>query len=93
MDMIMIIVALAAILWYVIDNLKEKIWGGQEYSSYITIAAAAVCSFAVVFVYGLDMIYALGIVNHTTVVGEIITALAMMSGSAVVSEIVEVFRK
>lgn len=93
MDMIMIIIALSAILWYVIDNLKEKIWGGTKYSSYITIAIAALGSFALVFGYGLDIIFALGIVDHITVIGEVLTALAMMSGSAVVSEIVELFRK
>ena len=93
MDMIMIILALAAILWYVIDNLKEKIWGGTKYSSYITIGVAALGAFALVFGYGLDIIYALGIVDHISVIGEVLTALAMMSGSAVVSEIVEVFRK
>ena len=93
MDMIMVIVALSAILWYVIDNLKEKLWGGTEYSSYITIAMAAIGAFVVTFCYNLDIIFALGIVDHVTVVGEIITALAMMSGSAVVSEIVELFRK
>lgn len=93
MNMMMIIVALSAILWYVIDNLKEKIWGGTNYSSYITIAVAAIGSFALVFGYGLDIIFALNIVDHVTVIGEVVTALAMMSGSAVVSEIVELFRK
>ena len=93
MSTIMIIVALSAIMWYVIDNLKEKIWAGTKYSSYITIAVAALGSFALVFGYSLDIIFALGIVDHITIVGEIITALAMMSGSAVVSEIVELFRK
>ena len=93
MDMIMIIVALSAIMWYVIDNLKEKLWGGTKYSSYITIAVAALGAAAIVFGYGLDIIFALGIVDHVTIIGEIITALAMMSGSAVISEIVELFRK
>ena len=93
MNMIMIIVALSAILWYVIDNLKEKIWGGAKYSSYVTIAVATLGSFALVFGYGLDIIFALNIVDHITVIGKIITALAMMSGSAVVSEIVELLRK
>lgn len=92
MTMIAVIIALSAILWYVIDNLKDKIWGGTKYSSYITIAVAALGAFALVFGYGLDIIFALNIVDHVTVIGEIITALAMMSGSAVVSEIVELFR-
>lgn len=93
MSMIAIIVSLATIMWYVIDNLKEKLWAGTKYSSYITIAVSALGSFALVFSYGLDIIFALGLVESVTVIGEIITALAMMAGSAVVSEIVELFRK
>jgi hypothetical protein len=92
MSMITIILALSAIMWYVIDNLKEKIWGGKKYSSYITIAVSAVCSFSLALGYGLDIIHALGFVESISILGEIITALAMMSGSAVVSEIVELFR-
>jgi hypothetical protein len=91
--MIAIIVSLATIMWYVIDNLKEKLWAGTKYSSYITIAVSALGSFALVFGYGLDIIFALGLVESVTVIGEVITALAMMAGSAVVSEIVELFRK
>ena len=93
MDMIMIILALAGIMWYVIDNLKKKLWAGTKYSSYITIAVAALGAAAIVFGYNLDIIYALGIVGNVTIVGKIITALAMMSGSAVISEIVDLFRK
>ena len=92
MSMITIILALSAIMWYVIDNLKEKIWGGKKYSSYITIAVSAICSFALVFGYGLDIIHALGFVESVSILGKAITALAMMSGSAVVSELVELFR-
>ena len=92
MSMIAIILALSAVVWYIVDNLKDKIWAGTKYSSYITIAVVALCCFALSFCYGLDIIYALGFVDSVTVVGEIITALAMMSGSAVVSEIIERFR-
>jgi hypothetical protein len=35
----------------------------------------------------------LSIVEGATVIGKVITALAMMGGSAVISEIVEMFRK
>lgn len=92
MSMIAIIVALSAIMWYIIDNLKEKIWAGKTYSSYITIAVSAISGSALAFGYGLDVIYALGFVPNVTIIGQVITALAMMSGSAVVSEIVELFR-
>ena len=92
MSMIAIILALASMMWYIIDNLKDKLWAGKPYSSYITIAVSALGSFALVFGYGLDIIHALGFVPNVTVIGEVITALAMMAGSAVVSEIVELFR-
>jgi hypothetical protein len=90
--MITIIMALSAIMWYVIDNLKEKIWAGKTYSSYITIAVSAIGSFSLAFGYGLDMINAFGFVDEITTIGKVITALSMMSGSAVVSELVELFR-
>jgi hypothetical protein len=91
--MIMIIAALAAMMWYIVDNLKDKIWAGTKYSSYITIATAALGSFALVFGYNLDIVSALGFAEEISVIGKIITALAMMSGSAVVSELIELFRK
>ena len=92
MSMIAIILALSAIMWYIIDNLKDKIWGGKSYSSYITIGVSAVVAFGLALGYGLDIIYALGITEAMTIFGKILTALAMMSGSAAVSELIELFR-
>lgn len=92
MTQIALILILNTIMWYVIDNLKENIWGGKPFSRYITIAVSGLCSFALAFGYGLDLIAALQIVNTTSALGKIITALAMMGGSAAVSEIVEMFR-
>ena len=93
MNQLMLILFINTIMWYVIDNLKENVWGGKPYSRYITIAVAAVGSFALSFGYGLDIVQALSIVEGVTVMGKVITALAMMGGSAVISEIVEMFRK
>lgn len=93
MDSLTLILAMCTIMWYLIDNLKENIWGNFEYSNYITIAVSAVGSFVLCFSYHLDMIYALGLVAELSVLGQIITALVMMGGSALVSEIVEMFRK
>ena len=92
MSMIAIILALSAIMWYIIDNLKDKIWGGKSYSSYITIAVSAIIAFGLAFGYGLDIIYALGLAEIVTIFGKVLTALAMMSGSAAVSELIELFR-
>lgn len=93
MDSLTLILAMSTIMWYLIDNLKENIWGNFEYSNYITIAVSAVGSFVLCFSYHLDLIYALGLVAELSVLGQVITALVMMGGSALVSEIVEMFRK
>jgi hypothetical protein len=93
MDSLTLILTMCTVLWYVIDNLKENIWGGLAYSNYITIIVAAVGSFALSFGYNLDLLCAIGLINELSVLGKIITALAMMGGSALVSEIVEMFRK
>lgn len=93
MDSLTLILAMSTIMWYLIDNLKENIWGNFEYSNYVTIAVSAVGSFVLCFSYHLDLIYALGLVAELSVLGQVITALVMMGGSALVSEIVEMFRK
>lgn len=92
MDSLTLILVLCSGMWYVIDNLKENIWGGLAYSNYITIAVAAIASFALSFGYNLDLIFALGLAAEAGVLGHCITALVMMGGSALVSEIVEMFR-
>lgn len=92
MNSLTMILAFSTIMWYVIDNLKENIWGGVSYSRYITIAVSALCSFALAFCYKLDLIYALNLAQEISVLGHSVTALAMMGGSALVSEIIEMFR-
>lgn len=92
MTQIALILILNTIMWYVVDNLKENIWGGKPFSRYITIAVSGLGAFALALGYKLDLIVALGIVDSISTLGQTITALAMMGGSAVVSEIVEMFR-
>lgn len=92
MNQLTLILVLSTIMWYIIDNLKENIWGGLSYSRHITILVAAIVGFVLAFGYGLDLIYALEIVETATTIGQIVTALVMMGGSALVSEIVEMFR-
>lgn len=93
MDSLTLIMAMCTVMWYVIDNLKENIWGGNTYSHYITIGVSAICSFVLAFGYKLDLINALNIFPTISVLGQSVTALAMMGGSALVSEIIEMFRK
>lgn len=92
MDSITLILAMCTVMWYVIDNLKENLWGGLAYSNYITIAASAVGSFILSFGYNLDLIHALGLMAEVSVLGQVLTAFSMMGGSALVSEIIEMFR-
>ena len=92
MDSLTLILVMCAIMWQIIDNLKENIWGGFAYSNYITIIVSAITSFALSFGYNLDLPYALNLVAQVSFLGKCITALSMMGGSALISEIVEKLR-
>jgi hypothetical protein len=88
MEMLTLIISLSIIMWYIIDRFKEM-WEGTKYGKYITIAVSAVFAFAISFGFGVDIILALGLVQEGSVIGTVITALALMSGSSAVSEIIE----
>ena len=87
MSSITLILALSAIIWYVIDRVKV-IWAGIPYGKYITTTMAGVLGAAAVFGYNLDLIYALGIVGNISIVGKIVTVFAFMCGSSAISEII-----
>lgn len=87
MSSIALILALSAIIWYVIDRVKV-VWAGVPYGKYITTAMAGVLGAAVVFGYNLDLIHAMGIVANISIVGQIVTVLALMCGSSAISEII-----
>lgn len=87
MSSVALILALSAIIWYVIDRFKP-IWSNKSWGKYITTAAAGVLGAAVVFGYNLDLICAIGIVNEISIIGKLITVLAFMCGSSAISEII-----
>ena len=87
MSSIALILALSAIIWYVIDRVK-LVWADVPYGKYITTAMAGVLGAAVVFGYNLDLVHAIGIVANISIVGQIITVLALMCGSSAISEII-----
>lgn len=87
MSSIALILALSAIIWYVIDRCKVM-WAGVPYGKYITTAAAGALGAAVVFGYNLDLIFAMGIVSEISIVGKLITVFAFMCGSSAISEII-----
>ena len=88
MEMLTLIISLSIIMWYIIDRFKGM-WETVKYGKYITIAVSAVFAFAMSFGFNLDIIFALGLVETGSEIGTVITALALMSGSSAVSEIIE----
>lgn len=91
MDMLFLVGALSIIIWYIIDRFKE-LWTELPYSKYITIGAAAILSFLVVFCFGIDILVAFGLFTEASIMGEILTALIFMSGSSAVSELVQLIK-
>ena len=87
MSSIALILALSAIIWYVIDRFKP-IWTDKSWGKYVTTAAAGLLGAAVVFGYNLDLICAIGIVDEVSIIGKLITVLAFMCGSSAISEII-----
>ena len=91
MDMLFLVGALSIIIWYIIDRFKE-LWRELPHSKYITIGAAAILSFLVVFCFGIDILVAFGLFTEASIMGEILTALIFMSGSSAVSELVQLIK-
>lgn len=87
MTSIALILALSAVIWYVVDRFKPA-WSALPYGKYVTTAVAGAMAAAVVFGYGLDLIQAMGIVDHMSIVGQVLTVLALMCGSSAISEII-----
>lgn len=88
MEMLTLILALSAVLWFLVDRFKP-IWEGLSFGKYITLLVAGIGAFALVFSFNLDLILACGLVKATTIAGKIITGLVLMSGSSAVAEIIE----
>ena len=88
MEMLSLILALSAVLWFLVDRFKP-IWEGLSFGKYITLLVAGIGAFALVFSFNLDLILACGLVEVTTIAGKIMTGLVLMSGSSAVAEIIE----
>ena len=88
MEMLSLILALSAVLWFLVDRFKP-IWEGLSFGKYITQLVAGIGAFALVFSFNLDLILACGLVKATTIAGKIMTGLVLMSGSSAVAEIIE----
>lgn len=88
MEMLSLILALSAVLWFLVDRFKP-IWEGLSFGKYITLLVAGIGAFTLVFSFNLDLILACGLVKATTIAGKIMTGLVLMSGSSAVAEIIE----
>ena len=88
MEMLSLILALSAVLWFLVDRFKP-LWEGLSFGKYITLLVAGIGAFALVFSFNLDLILACGLVEATTIAGKIMTSLVLMSGSSAVAEIIE----
>ena len=87
MSSITLILALSALVWYVVDRIKPM-WADCPWGKYITTIVAGALGAAMTFGYDLDLICAIGLAPNSTIVGQIITILAFMCGSSAISEII-----
>lgn len=87
MSSITLILALSAIIWYVVDRFKPT-WSDYSWGKYVTTAVAGVLGAAVVFGYNLDLICAIGIAQENSLIGQLLTILSLMCGSSAISEII-----
>ena len=87
MSSIALILALSAVIWYVVDRFKPA-WAEYSWGKYVTTAVAGILGAAVVFGYNLDLISAMGIAQEISLIGQILTVLSLMCGSSAISEII-----
>lgn len=88
MDILVLIIALSAIMWFLIDRFKV-IWSDLSFGKWITIAVSAIAGFGLTFAFGLDIIFACDLVSEVSIAGKIITGFVLMSGSSAVAEVIE----
>lgn len=92
MEALTLIIALSAILWYIVDKFKP-IWEGFTQGKYITMAVAGLGAFGLTFGFNLDLINALDLVAEMSMPGQLITGFLLMSGSSAIAEIIGAVQK
>ena len=88
MDMIYLVLAFSGVLWFLIDRFKP-LWSSVDFGKYITLAVSAIGAFGLSFGFKLDLIQGFGLSPEITVLGQVLTALVIMSGSSAAAEIIE----
>lgn len=94
MQPIATILIFSTVIWYIVDRIKKSFDEAQKvnWSKWATIISAAALSTACVLCFNLDLISALSIVQETSLMGQILTILILMSGSSGVSEIISAIK-
>ena len=87
MGSVALILALSAIVWYIVDRIKPM-WSEKPWGKYVTTAVAGALGAAITFGYNLDLIHSIGLAANISIIGKIITILAFMCGSSAISEII-----
>lgn len=82
------ILSISLIIWILIDRFKS-FWKDLKYGKYITTAVALVLGLLCAFSYQLDIIFELGLNDTVSLLGEILTAVALTGGSSCIAEIIE----
>ena len=75
------------IIWILIDRAK-KLWVDKPYGNYITSAVALAMGILLSVFYHLDMLYSLELTEEISLIGEIMTGIALMGGSSCIHEII-----
>ena len=86
--MVQKILALATVLWVFIDWIKPA-YEKFEYSRYITIGISLICGILQAFMFKLDLLVAVGVVEDPSFWGTLYAGLAISGGSALVHKALE----
>lgn len=89
--MIQTILALATILWVFIDWIKP-LYANFKYARYITIGISLICGMVQAFMFKLDLLTAIGVVEATTIWGTIYAGLVISGGSALVNKVLDAIK-
>lgn len=88
MGVLGIILAISAVIWYIIDRFKP-LWTKAKGSKYITIGISAILGTIATVTFNLDILVATGIVTEITFFGMLCTVLLYMAGSSAFAEVIE----
>ena len=89
--MIQTILALATILWVFIDWAKP-LYQKFKYSRYITIGISVVCGLVQAFMFDLDLLTAVNILEEPSIWGTVYAGLIISGGSALVEKLMSAIK-